>query len=311
MKYIKLFIFYIFIIFIISCSLFTSSDKISDDPIELILNSVNIDSLTNYVNMLTGEIPVLIYNQEEQINSRHSSYEGNITAGNYLYKKLNEYDLNITSQYHESARNIIAIQTGSEHPNQIYIICAHYDCYPDSSLAPGADDNASGTAAVIEAARIISQYETASTIVYALWDEEEQGLLGSAYYAALANATNVNILGVVNIDMIGWDSDDDRTILINTRTEPNSISISDKAVYVIEEYNLELNPELVIPGYGSDNLPFWYFGYNAIGIEEHWEIDWNDYYHTTEDKIDKFNLPYFHEASKLAIGTIAQLAKIL
>ncbi|MFC1785206.1 M28 family metallopeptidase [Candidatus Neomarinimicrobiota bacterium] len=311
MNYIKQIAFISLSMLIVTCSLFTKPDENNEDPIESIINSVNIDSLTNYVNILSGEIPVIIYNQEEQITSRHSEHDGNVTAGKYLYTKLNEYNLTVSNQYNESARNIIATQTGREHPDQIYIICAHYDCYPDSSIAPGADDNASGTAAVIEAARIISQFETTYTIVYALWDEEEQGLLGSIYYAALANAKNVNILGVINIDMIGWDSDNDRTILINTRTEPNSIPISDKALYVIEEYGLGLNPEIVLPGSGSDNLVFWYFGFNAIGIEEHWAIDWNDHYHTTEDQIDNFNIPYFHEASKLAIGTIAELAEIL
>ena len=54
---------------------------------------------------------------------------------------------------------------------------------PSGTTAPGADDNASGTAAVIEAARIFTQYDSKYTIIYALWDEEEQGLIGSAYYA--------------------------------------------------------------------------------------------------------------------------------
>ena len=311
MKYARLIIIISSSILFVTCSLFTNPDEKNVNPIESIINSVNVDSLVHYVNILSGELPVTIANHIEQITTRHSDYYGNVLAGNYIYTKLSEYNLTVSNQYNGTARNIIATQEGTKHPEQIYIICAHYDCYPDSTIAPGADDNASGTSAVIEAARIISQYETSYTIVYALWDEEEQGLHGSGYYAALANSINMDILGVINIDMIGWDSDDDRTILINTRTEPNSIPISEKALDVINEYGLELNPEIVLPGYGSDNLPFWYFGYSAIGIEEHWEIDWNDYYHTTEDKIDKFNIPYFHEASKLAIGTVADLAEIL
>ena len=311
MKYLKTTIFLFSSLLIITCSLFTDPEKDDINHIESIINSVNVDSLVHYVNILSGEKPVTIYNQIEQITSRHSDYNGNTVAGNYIYKKLSEYDVTVSNQYNETARNIIATQKGKEYPNQFYIICAHYDCYPDSSIAPGADDNASGTAAVIEAARIISNYETAYTIIYALWDEEEQGLHGSGYFAYLANENDMDILGVINIDMIGWDSNDDRTILINTRTEPNSIPISEKALDIVSKYGLELNPEIVLPGYGSDNLPFWHFGYSAIGIEEHWEIDWNNYYHTTEDKIDKFNFPYFHESSKLAIGTVADLAEIL
>ena len=310
MRYIKLIFLLILSFLTITCSSLSDSNKDEVNIVENILETVNIDSLQSFVNILSGEVTVSIYDQIEQIISRHSYHDGNITASNYLFKKLAGYNVTTTSQYSGSIRNIIATQEGTDHPEQIYIIGAHYDCYPDSSIAPGADDNASGVAAVLEAARILSQYETTYTIVYALWDEEEQGVRGSGYYAALADNSNTDILGVINIDMIGWDSDDDRTILINTQEVPNSIPISDKALFVIEEYGLDLVPELVLPGYGSDNLPFWYFGYSAIGIEEHWAVDWNDYYHTTEDRIDKFNIPYFHEAAKLVIGTIAELAEI-
>ena len=310
MRSIKL-IFLVYLAFItLTCSFNSDSEKQKVNPVVNILETVNIDSLQYFVNVLSGEIPVTIYDQSEQILSRYSYRNGNVLAGNFLFKKLADYDIPVTSQYSGSIRNIIATQEGKDHPEQFFIIGAHYDCYPDSSIAPGADDNASGVAAVLEAARILSQYETAYTIVYALWDEEEQGVLGSAHYAALANYSNIDILGVINIDMIGWDSDDDRIILINTREEPNSISLSDKALFVIEEYGLDLFPEIILPGYGSDNLPFWYFGYSAIGIEEHWAVDWNDYYHTAEDRLDKFNIPYFHESTKLAIGTIAELAEV-
>ena len=86
--------------------------------------------------------------------------------------------------------------------------------------------------------------------------------------------------------------------------------VTKKELQIVDEYNLELSPELVLPGSGSDNLAFWHFGFSAIGVEEHWALDWNDHYHTTEDKIDKFNIPYFHESSKMVIGTIANLAQV-
>ena len=297
-------------LFLITCSFLSKSDNKDEDPVEEILEKVNIDSLQKFVKALSGEIPVIINSQVEQILSRHSNYYGNQLAAAYLIEQLTEFDISVTSQGYGSVENIIAIQEGIDHPDQYFIIGAHYDCYPDSSIAPGADDNASGVATVLEAARILSNYETSYTIIYALWDEEEQGIRGSIYHASLANDSNEDILGVINIDMIGWDSNDDRVILINTQSEPNSIPLSNQALSVIEEYELNLVPEIVLPGSGSDNLPFWYFGYSAIGIEEHWEIDWNDYYHTSEDRIDKFNIPYFHESSKLAISTLAKLVEI-
>jgi Zn-dependent M28 family amino/carboxypeptidase len=310
MRYYKPIILISLSITILTCSFFSDSDKDKERPVEHILEIVSIDSLQYFVNVLSGEAPFIIDDQEELILSRHSDHIGNDLAADFLWKKLASYDVAVTSQWSGTVRNIIGTQTGKDHPGQVYIIGAHYDCMPDSSVSPGADDNASGVAAVLEAARILSQYETAYTVIYALWDEEEQGVHGSGYYASLANDSNMNIAGVINIDMIGWDSDDDRTILINTRTEPNSIPLSDKALAVVEDYSLDLVPMLVLPGSGSDNLPFWYFGFSAIGIEEHYGVDWNDYYHTTGDRLDKFNIPYFHESAKLAIGTLAELVEI-
>ncbi len=70
--------------------------------------------------------------------------------------------------------------------------------------ARGADDNASGTSAVLKVAQILSQTSTPYTIIYALWDEEEIGLFGSVHYARQAFQSGENNLGVINVDMIGW-----------------------------------------------------------------------------------------------------------
>jgi Zn-dependent M28 family amino/carboxypeptidase len=205
---------------------------------------------------------------------------------------------------------VYAIQRGNSYPDQKYIICAHYDNMPADSLAPGADDNASGTAAVLEAARILSQFSSDYTIIYALWDEEEQGVIGSAGFAQWSRMNDESILGVINIDMIGWDSNNDGKFWINTVDTANSVAIANEAVKVNELYQVGLTPQVLNPGSGSDNLPFWYFGYSAIGIEELYGSDWNAFYHTPNDKLEHFNLPYFHNCAQIAIGTLASLAKV-
>ena len=92
------------------------------------------------------------------------------------------------------------------------------------TTAPGADDNASGTAAVIEAARIFSQYDFPFTIIYALWDEEEQGLIGSEYYATQAANAGDSILGVINLDMIGYDGNGDGNADVHNSSVANTSS---------------------------------------------------------------------------------------
>jgi len=108
------------------------------------------------------------------------------------------------------AGNVIAIQPGTEYPDEYIIISSHYD-HPDG---PGADDNASGTAGVLEIARILSQYTFKRSILYINFNAEEstfientgfvQGLVGSMGYAKDCARQNMNILGVFNLDMIGW-----------------------------------------------------------------------------------------------------------
>jgi len=279
--------------------------------VQSVINQVSLDSLSNFVRELSGEIPVNVNGVVDTIRSRHSNQPGNNLAADYIEQKLESFGLTVYNQnYSTNGRNVYAEQIGSDYPEQRYIICAHYDDMPPGPIAPGADDNASGTAAVLEAARLLSNYTSKYSIVYALWDEEEQGLLGSQNYVYQALATNEDIQGVINIDMIGWDSDDDMKLWVNTRDTANSVYISDMTLQVNTSYQIGLDPQVLNPGSGSDNLVFWYFGFSAIGVEELYGIDWNDYYHTTEDKIDKFNLTYFHRCAKMVIGTLAILAEL-
>lgn len=117
--------------------------------------------------------------------------------------------------YHDTLRetsdNVIAIQRGVLYPDE-YVVCgAHYDSYnhvdpghPDSIPAPGADDNASGTAGILETARLLSQYKFERSIIYCGWAAEEVNLCGSAAYAKECSEKLMNIVGYFNLDMIGY-----------------------------------------------------------------------------------------------------------
>jgi hypothetical protein len=216
------------------------------------------------------------------------------------------YDQNFSS----TGRNVYGVQLGSLYPNKKYIICAHYDDMPSGTTAPGADDNASGTAAVIEAARIFTQYDSKYTIIYALWDEEEQGLIGSAYYALQAFNSGDSIMGVINLDMISWDSNSDSKAEIHTRPIANSISLKDNMLQINTLYNIGLTLSTINPGATwSDHASFWNRNFGAICLIE-LDGDFNAYYHTVNDKIEYFNMPYYLKMSKAAFGTVATLAEL-
>jgi len=104
-----------------------------------------------------------------------------------------------------SSDNVIATKVGTVYPDEFVIIGSHYDSYVFSGgSAPGADDNATGTAGVIETARILSQYNFDRTLVFCAFSGEEYGLYGSDAYATRCNNDDMNILGYVNIDMSGY-----------------------------------------------------------------------------------------------------------
>lgn len=105
-------------------------------------------------------------------------------------------------------RNAIAIQWGSERPNEVVIIQGHIDSRASdvmdaTSDAPGANDNASGSALVLEAARALSQNEYPTTIVYALLMGEEQGLYGGHLLADYATEQRWTVKAVLNNDVVG------------------------------------------------------------------------------------------------------------
>lgn len=104
--------------------------------------------------------------------------------------------------------NVIAIQRGTSHPDRYLLITGHYDSRASdgndvTSDAPGAVDDASGTAAVIESARVLSKQKFAKTIVYGALAGEEQGLLGGQQLARYAKEQGWQIEGVLNNDIVG------------------------------------------------------------------------------------------------------------
>ena len=156
------------------------------DP-QVVLNQVSLDSLSQQVSILSGEHPFVINDTFVTIAGRYSFDPGNALSAIYLERKLLTYNLEVHFlDFSSTGRNVYTVQYGEDKPDEYYIIGAHYDSLPDSSISPGADDNASGCATVMESARILSQYKSRYSVIYAFWDEEEQGLRGSSSYASRA-----------------------------------------------------------------------------------------------------------------------------
>jgi hypothetical protein len=293
--------------------IFQFSSLPQSQVIQTIIDQTNIDSLTFFVEELSGEVQTIIGGQPYTIVSRRYNHAGNDMAANYIKEKLQGYGLPTYDQYFGSGggRNVYAVQLGTTFPNKKYIICAHYDDFTYSgTIVPGADDNASGTAAVLEAARIFRNYESKYTLVYALWDEEERGLYGSAYYAQQAALAGDSIMGVINMDMTAYDSNNDNIAEIHTRPIANSIALKDEMLTINSLYNIGLTLQTINPGATySDHASFWNNNFGAILLIEY-DYDFNPYYHSSSDLIQYFNMPYYLKMSQVSLGVTATLAQL-
>lgn len=275
--------------------------------VQNILNDVKIDSMTFFVKQLTGEEPVIIGGNPDIIISRHKNHPGNEKAFQFIKEKFQSYGLQADSlQFSSTGKNLFGIKEGMLYPDKKFIIGAHYD---NVAGVPGADDNASGTAAVLEAARVFSEYDFPYTIIFALWDEEEQGLIGSDAYASSAAASNENILGYINMDMLGWDGNNDNVADIHVRPVASSLALLDKAMVANIDYDIGLSLHLVNPGISAtDHASFWNNGFSAIGINEEYDGDFNPFWHTPNDTLGQFNIPFYEKCAKLVFATLGECA---
>lgn len=225
----------------------------------------------------------------------------------------NEYEsLGYTVTYHEHDRNmapnVIAEKPGVRYPDEIVIVCGHFDSISlqPSELAPGADDNGTGTVATLNAARVMADMYFDRTVRFIAFSGEEQGLRGSQVYAQRSALQGDNIVAVINLDMIGYVHEDPGDIEVIGN--PASEYLVDLFITCSESYtSLETNKIINSSIIWSDHSPFWSYGYPAIlGIEDY-PIRYPDY-HSIHDTIDKITPEFMFETTKAATATVASVA---
>lgn len=296
------------LIFLIQ-SIFTGASFAQDDRVQILLSDFSLDSVLTNVKKLSGELPITINGNSIFISSRLYNNIGNEQTFQWTKAKFLDYGLEIDSMvFSSNGKNLFGIKYGNVFPDRLCILGAHYDNIPTGAVAPGADDNASGTAAVIEVARILSNYQFPNTIIFALWDEEELGLIGSTAFANQFNSSKDSLLGYINLDMIAWDSDNDMSTHIQVRPVSNSSSLSELAKSCNTLYNIGLNVKIIDPGSpNTDHYPFWQNDLTAIGISEEYQGDFNWYWHTVNDILGNTNLEYFTKNARLALVSFSTL----
>ncbi|MBI5294973.1 MAG: M20/M25/M40 family metallo-hydrolase [Chloroflexi bacterium] len=286
------------------------------------LGEVQQTDVYNYAASLTGVTPITVGGAAFTLTTRNMNYSTHISkATQYVYEFMQarglavHYETWYDSGEDISSRNVIGEITGGVRPTEIILITAHLDDMPNGSVAPGADDNASGSAAVMMAAARMAGHHFERTVRFVFFTGEEQGFLGSDAYAAAAKTRGDNILAVFNMDMIGWDDNNDGVLALETRytTSPgyaNDLAIANLFIQVVGVYGglSGLHP-FVDPIYdeGVDSISFWNRGYSSVTAIEDWE-EGNPYYHTKNDTLATLNLAYFTSFIKASLGTVAHMA---
>jgi leucyl aminopeptidase len=175
-----------------------------------------------------------------------------------------------------TAPNILALKIGKKYPDEFVVCGAHYDSYvraegnydPDTLVSPGADDNASGVAGILSAARILSNYKFERSIIFASWNAEEFGLCGSHAYAKDCRKDSVDIVAYFNLDMTGYLNPGDNIHIALIYTQCDSLlGEFYKQVGHVYTPNIPIYQDWLISG-DTDFSSFNRNGYQAITPSE-------------------------------------------
>jgi len=289
-----------------------------DSRVATIMAAVTQAAVYGYNGNLSGENPVIVDDEPYTIVTRHTSSGVPIQkATQYVYEFMSQFNLDVSFHNWGSGRNVIGEKLGATDPDEIVLITAHLDDMPSGGLAPGADDNGSGSVGVMLAAELLDPYWFKKTVRFVFFTGEEQGLLGSQAYAAKVQADGDTIVAVYNMDMIAYDSDvypldPDPTLRIHTRPgNADDLAIANTFGDVVSIYGLsgDLSPIIDPDGISaSDHASFWSRGYPAVLAIEDDQDDFNAYYHSVDDTRDNLNMGYFTSYVKASLGTAAHLA---
>lgn len=273
-------------------------DSVSEDRI--IADILAIEGIRHYQSYPTG-----------LINTRH-----------YIINEMTEHQIPLIEQTFNhlgsEGVNIIGSLVAESATQEVYIIDGHYDTV---SSTPGADDNASGTAGMLEAMRVLSQYNSKKNIKFIAFDKEELGLIGSRYYANNISP-NEQIKGLINFEMIGY----------TCREQPECVNFpnADTSIYNIKSSFAETLSQTFIkigsthvPGLKittvtddgdsnfrrSDHAPFWDLGVDALFLTDGANFR-TPHYHQVTDRLATLDTEFMTQVVKTAVGTIATLAAI-
>jgi len=198
------------------------------------------------------------------------------------------------------ACSFTADKKGSQFSDKILMVMGHIDSVGEDFA--GADDNASGTAVILEMARLLSSYTNKKTIRFFITNGEEQGLLGATYYArALEKENGLKALSlVINMDMVGYNSNG----IVELETDAAYESLAQWFSGLAAKYT-KLTSKITLGAWGSDHVPFLRRGVPTILTIENWDTK-TPCYHQKCDTPETLNYDYAAEITKLNLSAVLE-----
>ncbi len=231
--------------------------------------------------------------------TRYAGSAENETAVEEIEKNLSELGF-VTSQICYASRrcSVIADKIGSESENEVILVEAHMDSVGKDFA--GADDNASGTAVLMEMARVLSTYKNKKTLRFFVTNGEEGGLLGAEHYvkALKSDGRIKQIILVINMDMVGWNSNG--IVELETNSEYETIA---KWFADLASTYTNLKSKITLGAWGSDHVPFLSAGVPALLTIEDWSTK-TPCYHASCDRPEGLNYAYATQIGKLNVSAV-------
>ena len=347
------------------CSVAKAQTTITRDPmIEKMVSEVSKDSLEAYIKKMVS------FGTRNTLSTQSDTKRGIGAARNWVLYKFNEFAkqsggrltaiIDTTTLQKDGRRidttlllgNVVATLKGIDTAdNRLFIISGHLDNMRSNVMdrtgdAPGANDDASGVAALMECARIMSKHSFPATILFVAMSGEEQGLLGANYMAEKAKKQNWNIEAILNNDIMGSNNSNETNVINNTkiRVFSESFSVQDtwRAALTIRNLGLENDGKArqlaryvkevgeryvdnleVVMVYrndrflrGGDHTPFVQRGFAAVRITEMNE----NYYHQHQDVriengiqygdlVEFMDFEYLRKNTGMNLSNLANLSK--
>ncbi|PWN05215.1 M28 family peptidase [Rhodohalobacter mucosus] len=263
------------------------------DAVQAAVDEVNMTRMWHYQKSLYD------------FGSKHITQPGNRKAMEYIYETLESFGYEPEYQWFNPAgdietANVIARLEGTTHPEVVYILSSHFDSVQRS---PGADDNTSGTAVLLETARILAKNPLPATIIFASLTAEESGLLGAREFTRLAGEEGLWAMGVINNDMMGWTR--------HHRLD-NTIRFSNYGIRDVQHSGAILFTDLITYDsryYRNTDAHAFFDAYgDVIGGIGSYPILGNPNYHQTTDHLETINHNLLKEVAKSNIATFMMLA---